>query len=118
MERPLIRAAGSLAGCTLSNNIYSSGRPVEYWFELNGEGTSFDQWTRRTGEQGSAAKAVQPPDPVRTIESYMAHLGLEPTLDTFIKEVRKQSRANWRNQFTTLAVNDWVRQGFGLRTID
>ena len=118
LERPLICAAGTLAGCTFSKNTYSSERPAEHWFLLNGQGTTFDEWTRRTGEQGSAAKAVQPPDPVRTIESYMAHQGLEPTLDAFIEEIRKQSRANWRNQFTASAVNDWVRQGFGLGAID
>ena len=117
-EKPLIRAVGNLAGCTFSNNTYSSERPAEEWFQLDGQGTSFDGWTRRTGEQGSAAKDVQPPDPVRTIENYMAHLGLEPTLDAFIEEARKQSRGNWRSQFTAAAVNDWVRQGFGRRTID
>jgi hypothetical protein len=47
------------------------------------------------GEKGSTAKAVPTPDPIPTIGSYMAHLGLEPTMDAFIEEVRKQSRANW-----------------------
>lgn len=54
------------------------------------------------------------PDPDRTIESYMATLGEDPTLDAFLDAARQQSRASWRPELSAGAVNDYVREGFGL----
>jgi hypothetical protein len=115
---PLIRAAGNLAGCTFSDNTYSFEPPAEDGFRLDGKGITFAEWTRRTDDKGSVAEPVPPPDPIPTIDAYMAHLGLEPNPDAFIKEARQQSKGNWRRQFTASAVNDWVRQRFGRRIID
>ncbi|MHC4399663.1 MAG: hypothetical protein ACYTG0_08285 [Planctomycetota bacterium] len=111
-ERPLIRAEGDLSGCTFSGNVYSSIGPAEHWFGVNGQGLSLDDWTRRTEERGSKAEPTRAPDHPRSIERYMAHLGLEPTFEAFIGEVRKQSRGSWRPELTVAVINDWVRQGF------
>jgi hypothetical protein len=108
-QGPLIRAEGDLSGCTFSNNLYSSIAPVEGWFKLNGHGLSLIDWTRRAEEEGSEAKPTRTADSPRTIETYMAHLGLEPTFEAFIGEVRRQSRGNWRPEFRVAVINDWVR---------
>jgi hypothetical protein len=35
-------------------------------------------------------------------------------VDAFAIEARKQSRLNWRTQYTAEAVNGYIRAGFGL----
>jgi len=37
--------------------------------------------------------------------------------DAFLAEVHKQSKANWREEFTAAAVNDYLRAGFGMQPI-
>ncbi|MFN7613984.1 MAG: hypothetical protein ACK5P8_02190, partial [Phycisphaerae bacterium] len=54
------------------------------------------------------------PDPSRTMASYAASIGLEPSLEAFLAEARKQSRNNWRPELTAAAVNRYIREGFGL----
>lgn len=111
-QGPLVRAAGRIAGCTFSQNRYASVLPADQWFQVQGTGMDLSRWVAHTGETGAAAEPVPALKPVPTIESYMAHLGLEPTLDAFIQEVRQQSRADWRQPFTAAAVNDWFRRQF------
>jgi hypothetical protein len=101
-ERPLLRVKGDLSGCTFSEDVYSSIVSKERWFDCNGQETSFGEWTRRTEERGATVEARPTADRQGSIERYMAHLG----------EVRKQSKANWRPQFSAAVVNDWVRREF------
>ncbi len=51
-------------------------------------------------------------DPNRTAGSYNLTLGGPPSFDAFIAEARKQSRTNWRPEYTADAVNNYVRAGF------
>ena len=111
-EWPLMRAEGDLSGCTFSDNLYSSIAPDETWFSRNGRDLSFSEWTRQTEELGAKAEARRLADGQGSIERYMAHLGLQPTFEAFVGEVRKQSKASWRPEFSAAAVNDWVRQEF------
>jgi hypothetical protein len=55
------------------------------------------------------------PDPNRTVGTYNASLGGSPTLLGFLAEARKQSKDNWRPQYTAEAVNIYIRAGFGIR---
>ncbi len=54
------------------------------------------------------------PNPERSVETYMETLGETPTLEAFLAEARQQSRANWRRKYTAKAVNDYIREGFGV----
>ena len=54
------------------------------------------------------------PDPERDLESYLSSIGETATLEAFLAEARKQSRANWRPELTAQAVNDYIREGFGV----
>jgi len=114
LDRALVNARGALDGIEFARNTYHNARPDDAWFSVEDKLLGFDAWCRRTGETGALARALDFPDPVRTVETYMASMGLEPTLEAFIAEVRKQSKANWRPEFTARAVNDYVRAGFGL----
>jgi hypothetical protein len=111
-ERLLVRIEGDLSGCTFSDNVYSSTAPDEGWFGCDGQKLSLAEWTQRRKERGVKTEVGRPADQQGSIERYMAHLGLVPTFDAFLVEVRKQSRANWRPEFSAAVVNDWVRQEF------
>ena len=39
----------------------------------------------------------------------------EPPASWF--EVRQQSRGNWRPEFSATAVNQWIREGFGIKKL-
>lgn len=51
-------------------------------------------------------------DPDRTLASYNASLGGEESFDAFSEQVRKQSKTNWRPEFTAEAVIAYFREGF------
>ncbi len=53
-------------------------------------------------------------DPERDISTYMASLGMTPTLEAFLDEARKQSKDNWREEFTAKKVNDYIQDGFSI----
>jgi hypothetical protein len=56
------------------------------------------------------------PDPSRSVGSYFATLGLgggNQTTD-FIKAARGQSKANWNPALTAHALNNYIREGFGM----
>lgn len=110
----LVRAEGDLSGCTFSGNAYCSVAPNERWFGGDNQDCSLEEWSRRTKEREAKMASHRPADQQGSIERYMAHLGLDPTFEAFVKEVRKQSKGNWRPEFSAAAVNDWVRQEFAL----
>ena len=59
-------------------------------------------------------------DPTRNIKTYMASLGLEPTVEAFAAECAKQNIKQWRPEFTAQAVNSYLREGYtptGIRTV-
>ncbi len=113
-DRALISAQGELRGFRFAENSYWSRRPAGEWFALGGKPVALARWAQAAGEQRASAVEPQLPQPQRTIENYMAHLALEPSFEAFLAEVRRQSRANWRREFTAAAVNGWVRRGYGL----
>ena len=115
LQTRLIRAdAASPAECTFKDNVYFTGRDPSQWFSIGRQERSFDAWTAEMGETGAARGEIPFPDPSRTVETYNASLGGEATFEAFLTEVKKQSKTNWRPQYTASAVNDYVRAGFGL----
>ncbi|MBA3285686.1 MAG: hypothetical protein H0U27_11595 [Nitrosopumilus sp.] len=50
----------------------------------------------------------------RDLRSYVSEkLGGSGGIDAFMNEAKKQSRKNWRTQYTADAVNDYIRLGYG-----
>lgn len=101
-----------LGGVVFQANVYDSGEGD--WGRIGDSALGFDEWVVKSGETNAVSRMLRFPDPDRTVETYMATLGGEPTLDAFIAEARKQSKANWRKEFTASAVNAYVREGFGI----
>jgi hypothetical protein len=75
---------------------------------------NYSQWLIFSQESGSSFSPVTYPDPSRTIATYMTSIGGSPTLDAFLTEARNQSKSNWRQQYTSAAVNAYIRDGFGV----
>jgi hypothetical protein len=101
-------------GLSFSSNSYYSTRAANEWFAINGMNTNLTNWVTRSGETGVLGTAVPYPDPNRTVETYHASMGKPATLVAFIEEARKQSKANWRLEYTAAWINNWIRAGFGI----
>ena len=105
---------GGFTGLSFSSNSYFSTRPSAEWFRIGGTNAGLADWVTRSGETGAQGTAISYPDPDRTVETYHASLGKPATFAAFIDEARKQSKANWRPEYTAAAINDWIRTGFGI----
>lgn len=51
-------------------------------------------------------------DPNRSVVTYNAVLGNGATFEAFATELRKQSRDNWRPEYTAEVINAYIREGF------
>jgi len=89
------------------------------WFEpqdapcvvLGDREITLAEWLREPGVEDRAAK-VRFADPSRNVAGYHGSLGREATLEAFLQEAYKQSRHNWRPEYTAAAVIEYVREGF------
>ncbi len=97
------------------NRYYGAGNPENQWFVKGvDQPYNFASWVQRSNEVGAQNTPASFPNADRTVAAYMASLGLEPSLERFLEEARKQTRTNWRPEFTAAAVNRWIREGFGM----
>jgi hypothetical protein len=96
------------------NRFFGSLVPTNAWARVAGSTMSIGSYLSLVGDPTSSAHAVDYPDPWRTVETYQAALGGEPTLVDFIQECKRQSKDNWRPEYTAAAFNAYVRAGFGL----
>jgi hypothetical protein len=118
MPSTLIRVDRELgAGVTFKGNVYDSAAEPGRWFVVGQKGLDFEQWVKVSGEQGAQKRKIEFPDSSRGIETYMKSLGKTGTFNAFIAEVRQQSRANWRKEFTAPVINNWIREGFGVKKV-
>ncbi len=100
-------------GVRSAGNLFHSIAEPKAWMQI-GRSVSLQDWLGRVGDTTSTAKRASFPDASRTIASYHASIGGAPSLDAFMAEARKQSRSNWRPQYTAKAVGEYIRAGFGL----
>lgn len=95
-------------------NSYNSTliNPAE-WFYINNKTTSWDSWKAAIDPTGEK-KTNSYPDPDRSVGNYHGSLGRTATTEAFLEEAIKQSRFNWRPEYTATAANDYIRVGFGM----
>jgi len=99
---------------TSGTNRFVESFPTSKWFLIGGQPFSLAAFksllkdTTSTGLQQVPYSAA----PNATIPGYMEFLGYPSTLEAFYGEVRKQSKDNWRPEFTAASVNDWIRTCF------
>jgi hypothetical protein len=109
-----VSASSDPGNYTLSGNTYYSSRDTAEWFRVDRTDYGLTQWQSLSGESGVIVQEVSFADTTRTVETYHAFIGGQATLDAFITEVRKQSKCNWRLQYTAPVINNWIRAGFGM----
>jgi hypothetical protein len=57
------------------------------------------------------------PDPSRSVATYNARCSGPGTFEDFAAELRLQSRDRWRSEYTANAVNNYIREGFGMTSV-
>lgn len=107
--------SANTSGLDSLNNRFRSLAASNAWMRVGSSDTSLAAWGSLVGDSGSIALPANPyPDPTRTIATYNQSLGGAASHDAFMAEARKQSRANWRTQYTAAAAIAYIRAGFGL----
>ena len=96
---------------TYSGNTYYRGGAVNDHFQRSSP-MGDSEWPAFSGETNAQFKQLNYLDPNRDISTYMASLGMTPTLEAFLAEARKNTKDNWDVRFTSNAVNDYIREGF------
>jgi len=112
---------GAVSGLELRNNLFQA------WTEYEGDlieevrgpaGIVYDGNVYHTpsgrvgaGEAGRS-EPVRFTDPTRTAATYHKSLGREGTREAFLSGAHKQSKHNWREEYTARAVIAYIREGF------
>lgn len=114
---PLMYHRGDFNNVNYTDNAYrsnyaSDNPKADGWFDNIYPFLGVDAWRVRSGEAGALESSYQPVDAQRNVDSYAEYLGIGTSLDDFAREARKQSRFNYRSEFTAQAVNDYIRQGY------
>lgn len=112
--KPILQARAPLSGFRFTNNLFVARGEAGPSFKVGDRTLDYAQWSKTTGDRPSVAKRADFPDPRRTLESYQASQGGKPGIAGLLEEVRQQSRARWREEYTAAAINDYLRAGFGL----
>jgi hypothetical protein len=114
-QDPLIQHedVASTLGVISTHNVFFAIASPTAWMQADGP-LSLLQWKLLVHDTTSIADQAPFPDPERTIATYHQTLGGGASLEAFLQEARLQSRATWRPQYTSEAVNAYIRAGFGL----
>lgn len=118
----------ALVNLTFNNNIWKrNDRSIVYRDDSPGQSWSGNTWyttgiyvDELNGTHDFAWwQTNHEPDAVlgdssyhaRDVPGYHASIGGTETLEAFLTEARKQSKDNWRTEYTAAAVNAWIRNG-------
>lgn len=110
-ERLLLYAITETGG--FHDNRYYSTADQSKWFALDGvKYASLDDYRTASVDTTSVATAPSHVDPGRTIETYLTSLGFATDMDSFVTELKRQSKFNWNEALTARTINHYIRQGF------
>ncbi len=99
-------------GFQYSKNTYYDNAAVNKWFRVGSTNYDTAGWKNLSGEAGPKFQQINYIDPNRDIASYQSTLGGVASLEEFLLEARKQSKCNWRKEYTAVGVNNYIRKGF------
>jgi hypothetical protein len=111
----IVRHYGDFIGVTYNGNKYFSSDAASTWFSQGGTVTG---WAGLSGEEGYQTSKILYPYPDRNLKTYNQQLGGTPSTEDFMLSAIKQSRDNWRNEYTACAANNYIRTGFGKETLN
>lgn len=106
--------SGTTGAISAANNRFHTNASSGAWVLIQGGHKSLSSWKSAVGDNSSVAEQVSYPDPNRTLGTYNAALGGSKSHTAFMAEARKQSRSNWREDYTAYEVIKYIRAGFGL----
>ncbi|MBN1646655.1 MAG: hypothetical protein JW874_01360 [Spirochaetales bacterium] len=107
---------GNFRDFSYNANTYIT--PNETPFRIAEEYTDLAGWELESGEDNVSYEGIPYADPGRTLESYSTIVGADGTAGGFILLARQLSHANWNEQYTARAVNNYLRAGFDRTTVD
>ncbi len=98
------------SGLRLEDNKYIGKEPS---FRVNRKTETLEEWSTTSKEDITNSKEVPDyKDPTRSLERYVTEvLGLT-SMDDFYTSLREQNILNWRKEYTTKVINDWIKNGF------
>ena len=103
----------SLTGSEFYDNSFYSNNEEERWFVSSEEGNiNFERYQELSGDTGSVCAKKAYVDPDRTIETYLALIGLSADMDTFVQALVQQSKSNWNVALSADTINNYIRGGF------
>lgn len=96
-----------------SENVYYSIKKPGEWFQVGDTGQKFNVngWNK-FAKDSSISHKMDFVDPDRDLKSYHASLGRTATFEAFMAEACEQSKLNWRNEYRSRVVNNYIRKGF------
>lgn len=107
---------GNYTGLTSSGNRFYSQNlnAATNYMSMAGSSVSLATWKSHVSDTTSTGTSFLYVDSTRDIGTYSTSIGGDGTYDDFLAEARLQSRQNWRVEYSALAVNTYIRAGFGL----
>ncbi|WP_428737779.1 DUF5011 domain-containing protein [Sulfurimonas sp.] len=103
-------------GNLYDNYLYSEVSDQTKWFSGQGENyMSLEDYRTYTNDTTSLAQTRNYVDANRTIETYLDSLGYNTDMESFVVELKKQSKSNWRSAFTSPIINNYIRSGFEVK---
>lgn len=116
LMRPIITE--NVESSTFENNIYNSEAESDQWFRVNGDNLSFTEWQSVANDNSSSTDKSNFSEPERDFKTYLASIGLNPTIDDFVDSASDQPERTWNEQFSAKKINDYIRQGYGYTSCD
>ncbi len=95
------------AGFGFAKNKYFSKMPGTRWFDLDNQLVDAATFFAETGEADATLTPVKFHDPTRSIESYMASLGLEASIDAYAEALKTR-----RPELSSAAVYAYFKAGY------
>ncbi|MBK7875210.1 MAG: right-handed parallel beta-helix repeat-containing protein [Planctomycetes bacterium] len=107
-------ASNTAAIDSVQNRFFSINVPTA-WMRSGSTNLSLSGWKNLVGDTTSTTIPTGAyADPGRTIATYNQSLGGAASYSAFMTEARRQSKANWRPQYSASAAIGYFRAGFGL----
>lgn len=103
---------------TFADNTWFTGRASGSWFNDGLGGlSSFASYMATIGDTTSTAGAKSYSDPGRTVADYMTSIGGTGGLAEFCDGARANRRYSWDDDYTAVAIINYIRDGYDLAPI-
>lgn len=108
---PLVIGRGFVSA---NNRFFRPGGSASTWFRSIDGDAAFEQYKSAVNDTTSTGTATQYPSPDKaTLAAYHQMLGKAASHEAFMGEAIRQSKTNWRPEYTAPVVNQWMREQFG-----